>query len=638
MMDGRTENRTADRVLLTVASATVLIMLLIFVFILTNGMQTMKKINLFDFITGSEWAPLSGKYGAAPLITGTLLVTAGAMVIALPTGIVCAAFISEVAGKRSKEFLKPVCEVLAGIPSVVYGFVGLVVLVPLLRNLFPGNLLFGSSWLAGSIILGIMALPTVISVSNDALMSVPRSYREASLALGATRWETTWKIVIPAASSGIAAASILGIGRAIGETMAVMMVTGNSAMFPEPLWNIFSLVRTLTATIALEMPESVTGGLHQSSLFVLALILMVIILAINLTAKHAIKRSSYTREESFLAKRIGTENATRMRKTTVFSIMFLVTWALLSLFSGPGESLIKTIAVCVVLWLMHFALDRMERKNVQTIAHTTMGLTMASVIVVLTVIIWNIVSNGISVISWDFITGLPSNGGREGGIYPAIVGTLKLIAGTMFTALPLGVLTGIYLAEYSKENRISGIIRNAIDILNGTPSIVFGLFGMSVFVIAFGWNFSLIGGSLTLSLMVLPTIIRTTEEAIKAVPKELMEASMALGATKWQTICKVIVPSALGGIITGTILSLGRAAGETAPIMLTAAIAFQRRMSVSMFDPVMALPYHLYYLSAEVPGSTALQYGTALTLMIIVLTLFGSASVVRYYFNKKNGI
>ena len=196
--------------------------------------------------------------------------------------------------------------------------------------------------------------------------------------------------------------------------------------------------------------------------------------------------------------------------------------------------------------------------------------------------------------------------------------------------------SGIYLALYAKEGRFTSIVRQAVDALNGTPSIVFGLFGMSVFVLAFGWGYSLIAGAFTLALMVLPVIIKTTEEAVRAVPANLMQASMAMGSSKWQAIYKVVLPAALGGVITGLILSLGRTAGETAPIMFTAAVAIRSTTSISLFEPVMSLSYHLYYLAMDVPQAITNTYGTALILMGIVLFMFLLASLVRYHYSKHN--
>lgn len=218
---------------------------------------------------------------------------------------------------------------------------------------------------------------------------------------------------------------------------------------------------------------------------------------------------------------------------------------------------------------------------------------------------------------------------------PAIVGTLELVLGTAAIALPLGIFTGVYLSEYAKDTRATRTLREAIDILNGTPSIVFGLFGLSFFVIYLGFGYSIIAGWFALAFMILPVIIRTTEEAVRTVPKELREASRALGATKWRTTVKVVLPAAISGITTGSILAIGRAAGETAPIMFTAVVAFQPHLATTIFEPVMALPYHLYYLAAEVPGATDVQFGCATVLLLIVLVMFGTASLIRNHYNKK---
>ena len=265
------------------------------------------------------------------------------------------------------------------------------------------------------------------------------------------------------------------------------------------------------------------------------------------------------------------------------------------------------------------------------------GLTavMGVVILMLVVILGYIIGKGLPVIDWEFITQSPTDGGLSGGIMPAIIGTLELLVGTAIIALPLGILTGTYLAEYAKDTRTTRIIRESIDVLNGTPSIVFGLFGMTFLVISLGWGYSLIAGWFALSFMIMPVIIRTTEEALKAVPNDLREASRALGASKWKTTFSVILPAALGGTITGAILALGRAMGETAPIMFTAVVAFQSHLAGSIMDPVMALPYHLYYLATEVTGSGDIQYGCATILLLIVLSMFLLASVVRNHYNKK---
>jgi phosphate transport system permease protein len=244
--------------------------------------------SIASFVSGREWFPTAkpiAQFGILPLLMGTLIVSLGAILIALPFGLACAIYMSEIAKKRRRKIMKPLVELLAGIPSVVYGFFGLIVIVPLIQTLF--HLDVGETALAGSIILGIMALPTIITISEDALRNVPNAMREASLAMGATKWQTIYKVVIPYASSGITTATVLGIGRAIGETMAVLMVTGNAA---NVTLNCLKPVRTIPATIAAELGEAPSGGIHFKALFALGCILFLITLSINLYVNFVSKR------------------------------------------------------------------------------------------------------------------------------------------------------------------------------------------------------------------------------------------------------------------------------------------------------------------------------------------------------------
>jgi len=247
-----------------------------------------KKISIFDFFGGKEWIPTSKpahQFGVLPLIWGTLLVSIVAILIALPLGIGVAIYLSELAQNRARHYLKFTIELLAGIPSVVYGFFGLVVIVPIVQRLFQLDV--GETALTGSIILAIMALPTIITVSEDAMRNTPKSLREGSLALGANKWQTIYRVVIPSSISGISAAVVLGIGRAIGETMAVLMVTGNAAILPPSL---FEPVRTIPATIAAELGEAPTGGTHYQALFLLGCILFVITMVISVVAEMISKK------------------------------------------------------------------------------------------------------------------------------------------------------------------------------------------------------------------------------------------------------------------------------------------------------------------------------------------------------------
>ena len=642
-------DRVVKHILTALALVSVAIIVFIIAFTLYNSWDAITEIGLLDFIFGTSWVPGQEKYGAAALIIGTILVTIGSMVICIPLGIAAAIFLSEIASSKVRNMLKPVIEVFAGIPSVIFGFIGIMVFVPLLVDLFPDQA-SGSCWLAASFVLGIMALPTVMSVSDDALKAVPQSYREASLAMGATKWETIRKVVFPAALSGVSAAIILGIGRAMGETMAVIMVAGNSAIIPDPFYDIFSTIRTITASIALEMPDIEIGSVHYSSLFLLALILMVFVVAINLLARYVIDSNKRkmgiapSRKKLFDINRYIPESASSswnvhrpaMFKLVIVIVFFVFISLMLSLFTEMGVAVVcSAVIMAAYLGITHFT---NRRSNPLLVEKTSFIGLLAAVVVILAILvfmIYYIVVNGAPAITWEFLTEAPSRGGREGGIAPAIMGTIELIIGTAVIALPLGIVAGIWLAMYSTAGKLTSLVRHAIDALNGTPSIVFGLFGMAVFVVMIGWGFSLLGGCLTLAFMILPVIIRTTEEAVKAVPHDLLEASMAMGASKWQSIYKVILPSAMGGVMTGSILGLGRAAGETAPIMFTATTAFVATTEFNgVLEPVMALPYHLYYLAMEVPNSTGAQFGTALILLLIVLVMFGLASLVRWKFSK----
>jgi len=251
------------------------------------------NISFKEFFGGREWYPTaqpSAQLGVLPLILGTLWVSLGAILLALPLGLAAAIYLSEIANDKIRRVIKPLIELLAGIPSVVFGFFGLVIIVPLIQKVF--DLPVGETGLAGSIILGIMALPTIITISEDAMRNTPRAMKEASLALGASKWQTIYKVVIPYSISGISAGAILGIGRAIGETMAVLMVTGNAAVIPH---SILEPIRTIPATIAAELGEAPNGGLHYKALFALGCILFLITLFINLTVEFISNRKKYNK-------------------------------------------------------------------------------------------------------------------------------------------------------------------------------------------------------------------------------------------------------------------------------------------------------------------------------------------------------
>lgn len=272
----------------------------------------------------------------------------------------------------------------------------------------------------------------------------------------------------------------------------------------------------------------------------------------------------------------------------------------------------------------------------QKIAFFFLLLATLLIVVPVGLIVVIIIQKGLPAITWQFLTDIPRQGMRAGGIFPAIVGTAYLVTGSIIFALPIGLLAAIYLSEYSKDNALNRLIKLSIVNLAGVPSVVYGLFGLALFVVFFKFGASILAGSLTLGIMILPIIITTSREALESVPYSFREVSLSLGASRWQTIRHIVLPNAVPGILTGTILGLGRAAGETAPILFTVAAFYLPQLPKSVFDQAMALPYHLYVISTQVPNvDEKIRYGTALVLLGLVLFMNLVAIIIRYKFRRK---
>jgi phosphate transport system permease protein len=275
-------------------------------------------------------------------------------------------------------------------------------------------------------------------------------------------------------------------------------------------------------------------------------------------------------------------------------------------------------------------------QRAEKIAFFFLFLATLLIVVPVGLIIVIIIQKGLPAINWQFISDIPRQGMRAGGIYPAIVGTVYLVIGAIIFALPIGLLSAIYLSEYAKDNLLTRVVKLAIVNLSGVPSVVYGLFGLALFVVFFKFGASILSGSLTLGIMILPIIITSSREALESVPYSFREVSLSLGASKWQTIRHIVLPNAIPGILTGTILGLGRAAGETAPILFTVAAFYLPQLPNSIFDQAMALPYHLYVISTQVPNvDEKIRYGTALVLLVMVLFMNLVAIIIRYRFRKK---
>jgi phosphate transport system permease protein len=278
----------------------------------------------------------------------------------------------------------------------------------------------------------------------------------------------------------------------------------------------------------------------------------------------------------------------------------------------------------------------MTAKTTQRVVFALLTAAMVVVVIPLIFVVGYIVVQGIGAISWEFLADMPRSGMREGGIYPAIVGTVLLTLGTALFSVPIGIGGGIYLAEYASDTPLTRAIRLSIINLAGVPSVVYGLFGLGLFVLFFQFGTSILAGSLTLGILTLPVIISTSEEAIRTVPQSFRVVNAALGGTKWQGIRRIVLPQALPGIITGVILGLERAAGETAPILFTVAAFFLPRLPHSVFDQTMALPYHLFVISTQVPRMPVqIQYGTALVLLAFVLSMNLTATLIRRHYRRQ---
>lgn len=677
-------------ILFFIASIATIFVFLIIIFLFITGAPFFAEVTFTEFLFGTNWLPSNGDFGALPIIVDTLLVTLGAIIIALPLGLMTAIFIAELAPPKLRKILKFSIEILAGIPSIVYGFFGLVVLNVLIRDIF--GLHHGNTWLSGSFILAIMALPTIVSVCEDSMRAVPDYYRDASYAMGATKWQTIRRVVIPAGMSGITAALVLGIGRALGETMAMMLVIGNCKVLPEPITNMFSCVAVITSTIGLGLGPTETGSIEWRSYFALGILLFIMTLAVNTIATVILSRIKrrFTGEKSiekyvklketkffshiqrfkrliyttfislliffifpdFLSKVIGVLICIGLslalyiykivpknyKKWVIYAILLSFIGLVLSTWIG----IVPAIIICALIVGIRYLFKTISTVGQQKFWFILIYLSSSFAVFIVGVLIFYIVYRGLPVLV--LIPGMESSfrlnfltaTSMEGGILPAITGTIQLTLGSIAFALPLGMCAGIYLSEYSKDNKITKIIRSGIDNLNGTPSIVFALFGVVLFLVLFGLMRSLLAGMLTLGLMILPTIIRTTEEAVKAIPQSFREGSLALGSSKWQGISKIILPAALPGIVTGAVLGMGRSAGETAPIMFTAVrTSSSRWIIISVFEPVMALTYHLYRLLTEALYSVEEAAGTALALLLLVLIFYGAAFFIRTRYEKR---
>jgi phosphate transport system permease protein len=539
----------------------------------------------FSFLVNKHWAPTSGQFGALPFVYGTLATSAIALLLAVPLGVGTAAFLSEIAPawlRRSGAFL---VEMLAAVPSVVYGMWGLFVLAPIVKRWFDrmgAPPTTGTGILTASLILSVMVVPYIAAVSFDVCQAVPRSQREGSLALGATRWQTIWSVVLPYARSGILGACFLALGRALGETMAVTMLIGGREQIE---FSLFAQGDSIASRLATELLQS-SFGIWKSTLIELALVLVLVTIVVNALARlliiHARAGKSGRRLHAF-----------SLRKSPAPATML------------PAAARGKPTSI------------RPQRIN--TLMTGVLGTTLAITLGPLFLILGYLIYQGVGSLNWEFFTNLPRPPGEPGsGLAHALVGSAIMVALATLGAVPIGVLAALYLAEY-RASRMTPMVRFIGELINGVPSIIIGTVVYALMVIPMGHN-SGWAGSVALGIMMIPIVMRTGEESLKLVPSSLRNASYALGATQWQTIVRVVLPAALPAIITGVFLAIARIAGETAPLLLTASSS--NYMPRSPNDSTQSLPMSIYeFTLSPRPEEHRMAWAAALVLLCLVMLL-----------------
>jgi phosphate ABC transporter permease protein PstC/phosphate ABC transporter permease subunit PstA len=558
-------------------------------------------VDITEFFTGDRWVPSGGnpKFGLLPLLSGTLLIAGGALLIGAPIGVGAAMYLSEFAGPKTRSFAKPVIEVLAGIPSIVYGFFALLVISPFLRDAFGASYFNAASAI---IVLSIMILPIVVSISDDAMRAVPQHMREASLAMGATRWETATKVVMPGASSGIVASILLGLGRALGETMVVTLAAGSVANLTV---NPLSEVQTMTAYIAQVATGDIPPGVAVDAAFAVGLVLFFITLIVNIIAGMVVKRIKMGKRST-----LRTKLSERIKDLIRTPIGYMVRKA------GTGKRRSKE--------------QSLKKRYIKgRIGTGVMGLCLVFAALFLAYLIGTVLAQGLGGINGTFLTSFPSSRPHKAGILPVIQGSIYLMLLTMIIAVPVGVGAAIYLTEIAHDTKYTRFLRRIIQNLAGVPSIVFGLVGLTIFVRVFNFGPSLLAGSLILAIMVLPIIVVATEEALKSVPQSFRDAARGLGATRWQTVRHHVLPNAKPGIMTGTVLALSRAIGETAPILFIGAV-FAKTAPSGILDGFLALPLTIFYWTRHPKAEFhELAASTIIVLLIILMAMNSVAIIIR---------
>lgn len=574
----------ARAIFIALAAFSIIAVFTIVGYLLYASIPAFRSIGFFKFVFGAEWSAKTGVFGIWRMIVGTFTLTLCAALLGGTLAIFTAIWLVFYCPKKLKKIYTQIINLLAGIPSIVYGLFGYKFLMPLLVDIFrPTNAGFGL--LACTLILSVMILPTIASITKNSLDSVPMHYYEGALALGCSKNQAVWKVLLPAAKSGVVSAVILGIGRAIGETMAVQMIVGNGSGYPSGAFVPFT---TLTSNIVQNWGYATPP--EQSALIADGFVLLIFVLILNLCLM-AVKKP---REgNKFFSRRLKESD----RNDTL-------------------KSYRRTGTLTDVLWIFSW-------------------IVAALVAFVLAFIVIFVFVKGLPHLSLDFMFG--QSGNAHTTLAPAFVSTIMLIGLALLIALPLGVGAAIFLNEYAKKGSVFvTVTRLFIDTLAGIPSIIFGLFGMVMFVIGMGMGYSLAAGGITLALIILPTVIRSTEQSLSEVPDSMREASYALGAGKLRTIFVVVLPQAMTGIITSIILSIGRIVNESAALIFTVGSA-ATFVPQSYGDSAASFSVLVWkFMSNGLQVSEA--YATASILLIFVIILNLLVSLVEKIFARRNRI
>ncbi|MEO9295605.1 MAG: phosphate ABC transporter permease subunit PstC [Nitrososphaera sp.] len=638
-------DRAFRAIVLGAAGYTVFLMILVAYSAFTGSAEAFSKEGVIGFITGTDWNAVEGResYGALPYIIGTLASAGIAMAIGVPIGIGIALFISEISPRRIATPLSFVVELLAAVPSIIYGLWALFVFRFWVRDIIEmplhqalGDYLFafakapfGLDIFTAGIVLAIMIIPTVSSIAREVMRAVPNSQREAAYSLGATKWEAVRTAVFPSAKSGLFGASILGLGRAVGETMLVTMVIGNAIGLAAIPTSPFSPSQTLASLIANEFNEAVTS-FQTSALIALGAVLFLVTIAINIGARLMVSRITkpagmgrkLDRGEGKPSLRSSGSGAPKEEKK--YSILSSSFESRLHPGGKDNVNIVQRRAQ-VQQTIRGLLRANSSRRNIVNIA-ITLGafLCIVAAIIPLGSILLEVIKNGAAALSFEFLTQPPGSlGSGEGGIGPAIQGTLIVVGLASAIGAPIGVMAGIYQSEYAgaqgKSSRFAYSIRFFNDILTGLPSIVIGIVGYVTIVLATG-SFSVWAGAFALSIILIPVVVRVTEETLKIVPNGIREAAHSLGIPRWKVALFIVLPTAKSGIVTGIVLAVSRIMGETAPLIMT--ILGTSLFFTSFTGPVDALPLRIWRLASQPYESAhSFGWGAALILILIVLVL-----------------